>query len=88
MKDEPLENTVVYMHGQGKPQRHIARELGIGRQRVKRILSQNIQNREKAQAVAKAPGKKRPSKLDPFKTYISELLETYTEPPITKQRVY
>lgn len=88
MKDENLENLVVYMHGQGKPQRHIARELGIGRQRVKRVLRLNTQNREKKGAVAKVPKPKRPSKLDPFKTCITELLGTYTDPPITKQRVY
>jgi transposase len=29
----------------------------------------------------------KPSKLDPFKEYIAELLATYTDPPITAQRV-
>jgi transposase len=88
MKDEPLENTVVYMHSMGLSIRHISCELGIGRQRAKRIIKANTRQRLQGTPEVKAPVSKRSSKLDLFKEYILELVQAYPNPPITNQRIY
>ncbi|NQT76827.1 MAG: transposase [Bacteroidetes bacterium] len=87
MKDESLENNVVTLHGRGWSIRKLAREFGISRGRVERILLRNQHKRETGSEYHKEPEKK-PSKLDPYKDYIQELLETYKNPPPTVQRVY
>ena len=87
MKDEPLENNVVSLFVRGWPVRRLSREFGISRGRVKRILSDNARERERGSQKVKPPENK-PSKLDGFKPYITELLEKYGNPPITNQRVF
>jgi transposase len=86
MQDESLENSVVTLHARGWAIRRLSRELGISRERIIRILKQNSQKRETGRAMPRETVVK-PSKLDPFKEHISELLATYTDPPITSQRV-
>ena len=86
MQDESLENSVVTLHARGWAIRRLSRELGISRERIIRILGRNNQKREKGNAMPRETVVK-PSKLDTFKEYIQELLETYTDPPITSQRV-
>ena len=86
MQDESLENSVVTLHARGWTIRRLSRELGISRERVHRILRDNNKKRETGNAVPRETVVK-PSKLDPFKEYIAELLATYTDPPITSQRV-
>ena len=87
MKDESMENNVVTLHVRGWSIRKLAREFGISRGRVERILLRNQYKRETGSEYLKEPEKK-PSKLDPYKDYIQELLETYKNPPPTVQRVY
>ncbi|MCP4140083.1 MAG: IS21 family transposase [Chloroflexi bacterium] len=87
MKDEQLENNVASLHGRGWSIRRLSREFGISRQRVKRILKSNANQREHGQGHLAKPVR-RGSKLDTYKEYISELLETHKTPPITNQRIF
>jgi transposase len=87
MKDENTENIVVTLHLQkGWSIRKISRELGISRKRIRRILVSNSVLRDTTQKAQVPLKKKRPSKLDPYKEYIGELLDKYNK--ITGQRVY
>ena len=86
MKDESLENTVVTLHGQGWSMRRLSKELGISRERVHRLLVANSDLRTTTQREYVKPKKNYPSKLDPYKEFIGELLEKYSN--ITGQRVY
>jgi transposase len=86
MQNESLENTVITLHARGWAIRRLSRELGISRERVIRILRRNNQKRETGQAIPRKTAEK-PSKLDTFKEYIAELLDTYTDPPVTTQRI-
>lgn len=87
MKDESLENTVITLHVQKQWSiRRISRELGISRERIRRMLLSNSVSRDTTPASGIMPKKKRPGKLDPYKEFISELLKKYSD--ITGQRVY
>lgn len=86
MKDEQLENNLVSLYARGWSIRRLSREFCIGRKRVKRILGHNDRQREST--LVEKPVKMRGSKLVAYYPYISELLETYKDPPITNQRVY
>ena len=87
MKDESLENTVITLHVQKQWSiRRISRELNISRKRIRRLLVSNSVLRDTTPESEITPKKKRPSKLDPYKEFISELLEKYSD--ITGQRVY
>lgn len=86
MQNESIENSVITLHARGWTIRRISRELGISRERVTRILRRNNQKRETGQAMPRKIMMK-PSKLDPYKEYISELLDKYRQPPVTTQRV-
>jgi transposase len=87
MKDEQLENTVITLHLQKKWSiRRISRELHISRKRVRRILVSNSVLRDTTLEGEITLKKRRPSKLDPYKEFIGELLEKYSN--ITGQRVY
>lgn len=66
MKDENLENTLITLHGRGWSIRKIARELGVSRKRIRRVLLSNMDSRDN-NALAKISSKKpRASKLDPW----------------------
>ncbi len=87
MKDENLENTVITLHLQkGWSIRRISRELNISRERIRRLLVSNSVLRDTTPEDKITPKKKRPSKLDPYKEFIGELLEKYSD--ITGQRVF
>lgn len=87
MKDEQLENTVITLHLQKKWSiRRISRELHLSRKRVRRILVSNSVLRDTTPEGEITLKKRRPSKLDPYKEFIGELLEKYSN--ITGQRVY
>jgi transposase len=86
MKDESLENSILYLHGQGWSIRKLSREFCISRGRVKRIIENNSRQREGNQ---KEPGRRpKTSKLNPYKEFIGEILEKYKDPPPTNQRIY
>jgi len=86
MKDENLENTVVTLHYQGWSIRRISREMRMSRRRIRRILVSKSVLRDTTPEQGIRSKRRRPSKLDPYKEYIAELLEKYSD--ITGQRVY
>jgi len=86
MKDEDKENKVITLHGLGWPIRRISRELKISRKRVDRLLASNSSVRDATPKEVIRVKNRRPSKLDPYKEFIIELLEKYSD--ITHQRVY
>ena len=86
MKDENLENSVIALHAKGWPIRKISQEMGISRGRVRRWLVSNSVLRDTTPGDEITLKKKRQSKLDPYKGFIAELLEKYSN--ITGQRVY
>jgi transposase len=86
MKDKQLENSVITLHSKGWPIRRISRELGISRNRIRRMLASNSALRDTAPGEEIARKNKRPGKLDPYKGFIAEFLEKYSN--ITGQRVY
>jgi transposase len=85
MKDEAFENSVIYHRLQGWSIRRLAREYHCGRERVIRILAQNERRRSEGVNPLKSP-KVHPSKLDPFKEHIQELLQKFGN--ITVQRIF
>jgi len=87
MKDEQLENLVVTLyHNRGWSIRKLSRELGVSRKRIRRVLvSKRVLRDTTSQGRIKSK-KVRPSKLDPYKKYIGEILEKY--PDITAQRIF
>ena len=86
MKDENLENIVINLYARGWSIRRISREMKISRGRIRRMLVSNSVYRDTTPGEVKKSKNKRPSKLDPYKTYIGELLEKYSG--ITGQRIY
>ena len=75
MKDEQLENMVVTLyHGHGWSIRRIARELCVSRKRIRRVLVSKRVLRDTTPRERILPLKQRPSKLDPYKKYIGEIL--------------
>jgi transposase len=86
MKDENLENSVITLHAKGWPIRRISQEMGISRGRVRRWLVSNSVLRDTTPGDEITLKKKRQSKLDPYKGFIAELLDKYSN--ITGQRVY
>ena len=86
MKDEQVENRVVTLHGMGWSIRRMARDLHISRKRVSRILVSKSVLRDTTLEDRIRHKRRRPGKLDPYKSYIGDLLEKY--PDITGQRVY
>lgn len=85
MKDEALENSVIYQYNRGWSQRRLSDEYGISRKRVSRILKENERLRTEGKAL-KASSPPRKSKLDPYKEYIGELLQEFKG--ITVQRIF
>ena len=86
MKDESLQNSVITLHSKGWSIRRISQELGISRGRVRRWLVSNSVLRDTTPGDEITSKKKRQSKLDPYKGFIAELLDKYSD--ITGQRVY
>jgi len=85
MKDEAFENSVIYHHGQGWSIRRLGREYHCGRNRILRILRENEHRRTMGMNPVKEP-RVYPSKLDPYKEHIQDLLQKFGN--ITTQRIY
>lgn len=85
MKDEAFENSVIYNHSQGWSIRRLAREYNCGRNRISRILREHEQQRKHGTNTL-TPPRVYPSKLDPYKEYIQDLLCKFNN--ITNQRIY
>jgi transposase len=86
MKDENLENIVINLYARGCSIRQISRLMNISRVRIRRILVSNSVYRDTTPKEVVKPKNKRLSKLDPYKTYIGELLKKYSD--ISGQRIY
>ncbi len=86
MKDEQTDNKVVTLYGMGWSVRRISRELRISRGRIDRILASKRVLRDTTPQERIKQRQRRTSKLDPYKSYIGDLLERY--PDITGQRVF
>jgi len=87
MRDESIDNTVVTLHLQkGWSIRKISRDLGLSRNRIRRILVSNSVLRDTTPMDKTLMKEKRVSKLDPYKEYITDLLIKHNK--ITGQRVY
>lgn len=85
---EELEHRALLLSQKGMSRRAIARVLQVGRNRVRSILERHKQKRREPATILPAKPKRarRPSKLDPYRQKVTELLEQY--PDITAQRVY
>ena len=87
MKDEALENSIVTLYDKGWSVRRLSIELKVSRERVSRILRQNVRQRSSPDGKDQGETSLRRSMLDPYKATIAEILETYTDPAPTKQRI-
>lgn len=82
-----MENAVVTLHiSRGWSVRELSREFGISRGRIRRIIARYRHKRQTGEDYGQ-PKANRPSKLDQYKGYITELLEKHQHPPITNQRI-
>jgi len=85
--DPQLVHDVVKLDKSGMKWRAIARALHISRNTVRRIVTDHEGARTAVHsALPRPPTRLRPSKLDPFRAQVEELLKTY--PDITAQRVF
>jgi transposase len=72
---EPTRNEIVRRWSAGSSIRQIARELGLARNTVSRVLAR----RETQRAGTASPRLRRPSQLDPYEPVIHELLGRYPD---------
>lgn len=82
---EEIRNLVVVLTNQGMSRRKIARELGISRNTVKRIINNVEDVRSQGHSILPQPPQRRPSKLDDFGNFIKEQLDQF--PNITAVRL-
>ncbi len=88
MKDASQENEIVSRWRAGQAQRRIARELGINRKRVARVVRKHLQARDQGEVHPDLPGprkSRRGRRLEGFEPLLRELLERY--PQITVVRL-
>ena len=85
MKDQAMENSLIYQYNQGWSIRRLSAEYHISRKRISRILNENERHRSEG-VIDQAKPRLRKSKLDPHKDYIHRLLEEFKG--MTAQRIY
>lgn len=85
MKDEAMENSLIYQYNQGWSIRRLSAEYHISRRRISRILKEHEHQRREGVSILVKP-QERKSKLDPHRDDIHQLLEKF--PDITAQRIY
>lgn len=82
-----LMHQMVTLHHQGLSRRAIARALSVSRNTVRKLLTEHGQARLAHHSAVEQPARvPRPSKVDPFRAQVAELLERY--PEITAQRIF
>jgi len=89
--NEPTDNEIVHRWQGGQSMRSIARDLGISRWRVERVIRSHQEARDVDSGIPSnsqlpAPKTRRSSKLDAFGSQIVQLLERY--PNMTATRVF
>lgn len=83
---EDRHNEIVRQHHGGSSMRQIARNLGISRHQVARVLNLHQQRRREGASQLPTPTGKRASCLDEYETAIQQLLTRY--PDITAVRLH
>jgi hypothetical protein len=82
MKDASQENEIISRWRAGQAQRRIARELGINRKRVARVVRAHQQGRESGGVHPDLPRSRksrRGRRLEGFEPLLRELLERYPQ---------
>jgi transposase len=85
MKDEPLENSLIYLYEKGTSVRELSKKFKVSRRRIRRILTENEKRRESGTDNLTLSVVSRKSKLDPYKLQISDLLKEHKD--ITNERI-
>jgi transposase len=85
---ETQEQEIIRRWRAGQSQRGIARDLGLSRKRVRRVVSQHEQGRESGvrHPDLPAPIRRRGSQVDAFETAIQQLLERYPQITVVRLR--
>jgi transposase len=83
---EDVGHRIVLLRRQGTSIRALARQFGLARNTVRRMLRTHAEQREQGHDVLPAPRRQRASKLDAFRPQIREILEKY--PRITGTRLH
>ena len=85
---QELVQRVVTLAREKVSRRAISRSLGVSRNTVRQILEEHAQQRTSEHSALSAPSTRapRPSKLDPYKERVAELLDKYAD--ITAQRIF
>ncbi len=85
---ENIDHEIISRFHAGQTQRSISRELGIGRGRISRVLTQHDQDRDGQQPLTTLPkpSQRRKSLLDEYEDSMHELLARY--PNITGVRMF
>jgi len=73
MKDQVMENSLIYQYNNGWSIRRLSVEYHISRRRISRILNEHERRRSEG-VIAQVKPQVRKSKLDPYRDYIHELL--------------
>jgi transposase len=81
-----IDNQIIHRRQRGQSIHGIARELGISRRRVSRVIRHHQQARERETVTPELPqpAKKRSSKVDAFEEAIGQLLTRYPHMTVTR----
>ena len=85
MADLDVENLIVTLTQRGWSHRRLAREMGISRNTVRAVLERRSRERDGGHSALPGPKIRRPSLLDPHRSFIANKLAEY--PDITAVRL-
>lgn len=86
MPDHDIENVIVTLQAQGWSRRRIAREVGVARNTVRRVLERVERARSEEHSALPSPPRARGSLLDEHTEFIRARLEAY--PDLSAKRVH